>query len=214
MLNTRIAGLALASLSLIGLSAVSPAAAQTTALSYATPAASSLYGGPYAEGFRFTTSAPILVTSLGYNKGLLQTSNVYLFIDSTQTQLASTSVSTADTLSDNFYYHTLATSILLSPGVTYLVAADQYAGVDFYPGTRTADPTITFVGNRVADTNYAQFVYPNRDESANIATTNFQFTAAAVPEASASLSFGLLLVGAGGLMIKARRRKSAPSTGA
>lgn len=114
--------------------------------------------GGFDLGYKFTVTAPVTVTQLGYYNGItggmFMSHEVGLY-NAAGELLASTTVLPSDPLTEAFRYHSIIPVNLLAPGdyvLSSVAGYDPGNPVDLYthdPNVITFDPRITFIGNRV-----------------------------------------------------------------
>jgi hypothetical protein len=190
---------------------------QTTALTFT--GGVSLGAGPQIGqngGWRFTTSAPIVVTALGLfdeeGDGLALSHPIGIFNTATGAALITATVSSADPLdASGFRFDTALTGNPLLPAGDYVIGAffianntDRVRGV-VPPTDVTTAPGITYVQNRF--NNSPTFGMPDLTASSQergYFGPNFQF--AAVPEPA---TVGLISLAVGGGLVAWRRRRAA-----
>ena len=226
-------------LGLTALALSHPAAAQTPAITLspgglgAESNAASVGVSSYSLGFEFTANSPVFVTSLGYfydplfnpnsstlteahQVGLYQVTPGVSGAPESDMLIASASVTSAGTSNGNFLYTSITPTALVTGGDYVLVgvtgATDPYlyAYNDSNGNSAIAvDPAITYVQDRyvVSDTlAYAGSTDPGSEPG--FFGPNMQTSP--VPEASTTVSLGILLVlGMAGLVLTARRRAAA-----
>lgn len=121
-------------------------------------------------GWRFTVSAPIVVTHLGVwnadQTGGAEAAHQVGIWDSSQTLLTSGTVDATGTVAGDWIYTTVAAATL-SPGETYTIGALYVSGAgDFYissASSMTTAPEITFGGAVYPFEGELGFVYPTED---------------------------------------------------
>lgn len=187
-----------------------PAQAQTTAFSFTDPASGAM-SRTFTDGFRFTPTVSILVTSLGYydrdQNGLTLNHPVAMYATATQSQLALVTAGSTATLNGLFRYVPI-TPLLLTAGTSYTVAG-------FHPGSTTED----FLAVNVSDfTAAAPLTYQGYFVNSNTALAfpastaaiefvgpNFRFTTVPEPGAFAMLTSAVFCTG--GLLTRRRRKQ-------
>jgi hypothetical protein len=169
----------------------------------------------FTDGWRFSTSVPLNVISLGFQdiggNGLNTSHPVGIWTDS-GTLLGSVVVTPAATLGDaNFRYVTIP-DLLLPPG-TYRIGAEMVNQSDpmgYNPTAFATAPGITFLGS--VEKTGSGFGFPN---NANLPSQfnqglfgpNFQFSSAMeAPEPISLLTWGL--ASAAGMIAARHRRKT------
>ena len=165
--------------------------------------------GDYTMGYSFTPSADIWVTQLGQydanGDGLQSNHPVALWRATDQSLLASATVPAGEAapLAGEFRWATLATSVPLQTGQTYVVASQHFGLGDPYlydPGGFFTAPEITFVEKRYASS--TTLVYPDVSYADGVGYWggSFQYV---IPEPTSLTLLGVGLLGLLGL----RRRK-------
>lgn len=187
--------------------------------------------GSFSLGFEFLANSPVFVTSLGYFNDPSYNPSVPTFAQphqvglylltpgtaNTGTLLASTFVTAGGTANGYFLYQALSTPVALLAGNKYVLAGvtgptDPYFfGVQDQNGNSalTVDPSITYGHDRVVAS--STLVFPTGTDSISepgyFGPNMILSQSAPVPEASTTVSLGLLLaLGLGGLGLSARRR--------
>ena len=229
MVYTRSAALAVAALSLTGLAAAHPAAAQTSitapAVSYST-ANLDTYNGQFSLGYTFMTTNALDVTALGYlNDGatganathgveIYQITNGGVLNPIAGTALFGTPISVTTTANspayNTFSYTTLTAPLLLNANSAYEIVANNNGngyginaqGVFFNDGIR--------YGASSYSSNQTTPVFnPNTYPMNNIGNFGPNFIAhgaSPAPEPSQIALLGFAVLGIGGLVLKARRK--------
>ena len=166
-------------------------------------------------GYSFTADIDLIVTDLGIVNDPLDSvldsaHQVGLWDATTQALIASISVDSGDTLFDGFYYATLASTVNLSAGSSYVLGALYTA--DHGDGYTSGPSSVTL--NNISGTTAVfpsaselGFVFPTGTSGGNlgrIGPNMLATPAAAVPEQG---SIFLLSLGLAGLVVARRRRR-------
>jgi hypothetical protein len=168
-------------------------------------------GSNYVIGWSFTASQDLYVNSLGVyaapefgtgNRVFTQDHAVGIF-DASNTLVASTTVSNADTLTGFFRYHALNAPVQLTAGLTYYVAAAMGAD-QFVFGTTgdTVNPLISYNASYYTTTvGTNSLVFPTTaDGTTTVAAGSFgpnmDVTPTPIPAAFWLLGSGLGMLGA------------------
>jgi hypothetical protein len=177
----------------------SVAQAQTTAVTNITGASTAL-NADFSLGWEFTPTSNLLVNQLGVfdenSNGLSSSHQVGIFRVSDQALVASTVVSTGNTLDSGFRYANITPTVLTS-GQNYIVAAlYTTAGVDrfmFDSTSFTTSSALTFVTPRFSNT--SSFVFPTTSFPGpkGYFSANFKFAVAPEPGTLAFLMVGGVL---------------------
>jgi hypothetical protein len=160
------------------------------------------------DGLFFTPTETISVTALGYAfPGTIAGNDVGLYAVSSDTLLASATVTSSDTLLNGFYYNSI-TPITLTAGV-------EYAVVGYYDDTTaigyTADsgvgaaPGITFDGYKYDELGLGLDL-PTIGYAPPIFGPNFQYEVSAVPEPTTMIAGALLLLPFGASTLRILRK--------
>lgn len=232
MISTRCTTFAVAALSLTGLTAARPAAAQTTltAVSYSA-ATLDTYNGQFSLGYSFQTTNALNVTALGYlNDGatgvnathdvqIYQITSGTVLNPQAGTALFGTPISVMTTLAsptyNTFSYTTLTAPVLLAANTQYDIVANNNGngygidaqGVFYGGGIRYGTSTYQF-GATTPVFNMGAFP----DNNIGNFGPNFQANIAspsAAPEPSQIAVLGFAVLGLSGLILKARRKTAA-----
>jgi hypothetical protein len=165
-------------------------------------------GTNYSLGWSFTTNQELYVNSLGVyaapeygtvNRIFSQNHAVGIF-DANQNLVASTTVSNADALKDNFFrYHALDSKVTLAANTTYYIAAAM--GADQYTWDTTGfsvNPSISYNGSFYAKSDSLAFPAIGDGVSVTNGTfgPNMDFTPTPIPAAFWLLGSGLGMIGA------------------
>jgi hypothetical protein len=139
----------------------------------------------YSLGWSFVANAPIRITALGFyddlENGLTQSHPVAIYDKTTQTMLASTTVTPSDPLDGFFRYAALDTPLTLTQGTTYVVLTwvgdENYIAINAIDPGWTVNSVITYTDDAV---NYATpsatgLVYPDTFVSGGDFGPNFKF---------------------------------------
>lgn len=119
--------------------------------------------GPQTVGFEFLVNSNISVNALGLDfAGATGTSEVGLWTTG-GTLLASTTVSSSDTLVGNFNYASI-TPVALTAGLDYIVGGVDGSNGFYYDTTATTDPRISYVANEFTAPNTG-FGFPTYSQS-------------------------------------------------
>lgn len=143
--------------------------------------------GSYSLGWTFVAQAPIRVTALGFyddkKDGLTASHPVAIYDKTSQTMLATVTVSPTDALDGYFRYAPLASPLTLTAGKAYVILAlvgdERYVAFNSLDPSWTVNSTITYSGGAV---NYANdeattLLYPDTfDGTSGDFGPNFKFT--------------------------------------
>lgn len=165
--------------------------------------------GPWTLGYKFSTNSDINVSSLGAfdlnADGFVVSHDVGLY-DSVGTLLASTTVTSSDTLNGLFRYSDI-NSVLLTAGESYFIGANGYGGsMDTYALTASDLTTASEVNYLSSAFNAGSALqFPSSlGNSSGYYGGNFLFDSVEVPE---PLSIALMGLGFAGIAFS-RRKKS------
>ncbi|MCB0824782.1 MAG: DUF4082 domain-containing protein [Armatimonadetes bacterium] len=166
---------------------------------------------PGMVGFKFNVNANTNMTHLGIwadndTSGLDEEHQVGLWRVSDGALLASAFISNADVLEGDFYFEALGSSVALTAGVDYIVAAAYwFGGLDGYisEGTYGTDSNVNLVNAVFPDAEALGFVMPGGNTVGNAGRVGPNFKTDAVPEPATMAVLGL-----GAAALLRRRKKS------
>ena len=216
--HPRVPLLGLAAFAALGLAVIPPAQAQTPGLTI-TQTGFEQTVPLFSLGYEFTTTAPVTVDALGYFtsqsgvNALTEDHPVSIYDTKSAALLASGTVShTAASFVNGYFVYTGIAPVTLAPGdyiVTGASGNDPYA----FNGSFTTDARINFVENRFNNSSsgdsYPPFTASLSGGQGGFFGGSFALAPAAVPEPSSVASMGLGGVGLLGLLLRARKRRTA-----